>query len=439
MKRLQIYILIYFIISISLTVHATSAPFSIQSALDSNPGRIVYVPTGEHIISKPLTITHDDSGLYGPGRIIQNNASVPILIIRNADNVRIRDLVFIRAEANEDTKSPGIEASNCANLVLDGLQILNNRSPSGSIRLERCRYSEITGCLVKNYMTLSIDDRTQSPDWGYAFNCIDGTGIVVNSSTGTLIDNNRILETDFRPTQDLKKQHRLGYFVKKGVTKGTIISEEAWDAEYVNNWHQGSGLIVTSPESSDFTRITGNHIENAAQGIDIHADHVIVQGNVVVNSFMGMKAMHGSRNILIIGNQFSRNDLWSIGLMPGAASHTAAERMSANEDGGSIIANNIISDFGLGDSHWIWKDHRCTPILLDRGQRQDNPPLHDVIISGNVIYDWRFNGAGNQKPEPRYDYAIFISSDEGKPEGLIFSHNLFPSGKRGICNIDIKP
>lgn len=31
-------------------------------------------------------------------------------------------------------------------------------------------------------------------------------------------------------------------------------------------------------------------------------DHVIVSQNVVINSFIGMKAMHGSRNVLITGN-----------------------------------------------------------------------------------------------------------------------------------------
>ena len=89
---------------------------------------------------------------------------------------------------------------------------------------------------------------------------------------------------------------------------------------------------------SDLTRILGNHIENAAQGIDLHCDHAIVSQNIVANAFIGMKAMHGSRNVLISGNQFTRNSLWAIGLMPGAAAN------AENFDGGSIIAINIISD-----------------------------------------------------------------------------------------------
>ena len=144
------------------------------------------------------------------------------------------------------------------------------------------------------------------------------------------------------------------------------MSQEAWDRGYSDNWQQGSGILVTSPEVSDNTRILGNHIENAAQGIDLHCDHVVVANNVVLNSFMGIKAMHGSRNILIIGNQFTKNSLWAIGLMPGAAAH------ATNTDGGSIIANNIISDFGHGNARWIWGDDR-SPFRFSTGQ---NPTIH---------------------------------------------------------------
>ena len=62
---------------------------------------------------------------------------------------------------------------------------------------------------------------------------------------------------------------------------------------------------------------------------------ITVSGNIVINAFIGMKAMHGSRNVLITGNQFTRNSLWAIGLMPGAAAN------AENFDGGSIISNNL--------------------------------------------------------------------------------------------------
>ena len=141
--------------------------------------------------------------------------------------------------------------------------------------------------------------------------------------------------------------------VKIAAASVPPISQQTWDEGRVSNWHQGSGIVVTAPEVTEFTQLLGNYIENAAQGIDIHADHVIISQNIVNNAFIGMKAMHGSRNVIITGNQFTRNDLWAIGLMPGAASHPAqaGKPETDNSDGGSIIANNIISDFGHGHAH----------------------------------------------------------------------------------------
>ena len=174
---------------------------------------------------------------------------------------------------------------------------------------------------------------------------------------------------------------------------------------------------------TDYTRVLGNHIENAAQGIDIHADHVIVSQNIIVNAFIGMKAMHGSRNVLITGNQFSKNDLWAIGLMPGAASH------DTNTDGASIVADNIISDFGQGHAHWIWGDGR-SPIKFDTGQKPGNPPLTDVIVHGNVV---QAVGA------PHYKYTVVIPKGPNAPRGLHFSNNLLHPGTKGVANVELPP
>jgi hypothetical protein len=201
------------------------------------------------------------------------------------------------------------------------------------------------------------------------------------------------------------------------------VSQKTWDAAYTDNWQQGSAIIVTGPEASDFTRILGNHIENAAQGIDLHADRVTVANNMVVNSFIGMKAMHGSRNTLITGNQFVKNTLWAIGLMPGVSSH------AGNIDGGSIIANNIISDFGYGDAHWIWGSER-SPLKFDHGQQADDPPLTDVLIQGNLIH---------QSGERRYALAVVVEGEPGAPRGLHFASNLFPPGTQGVSNVPLQP
>ena len=104
--------------------------------------------------------------------------------------------------------------------------------------------------------------------------------------------------------------------------------------------------------------LSGNYIENAAQGFDIHADYVTVTGNIVNGANVGAKAMHGSKHVIISNNLFSRVDLYGIMLAPGLASHAAIEASGEqpakgpNIDGGTMILGNIISDYGFGDQYW---------------------------------------------------------------------------------------
>ncbi len=399
---------------------------SIQDALNANPDRMVFLPAGDHVIREKIRIRGERSGLFGPGRIIQENPEHPIIEIENANGAELRDLTLMRPEGKQETSKEGIIAIKCRDLVIENVRVLDNRGPAGAITVRECRDSRVSRCLVRNYMRVSVDDRTKSPDWGYAFHCTDGTGISVSYSSGTLIEGNRIVEENLRPTPEIKAKHRLGEFERKNPTKGTITNQATWDAEYTDNWQQGSGLIVTAPASSEFTRILGNHIENAAQGIDLHCDRVIVANNIISNSFMGMKAMHGSRNVLITGNQFHRNCLWSIGLMPGAGASPGdpGKPESVNSDGGSLISDNIVSGFGEGDAAWIWGEER-SPFKFGTGQEDDDPPLVNVSVRGNLI---------DVSGPPRFSYAVIIEGGPNEPQGLSFEGNRFAPGTRGVVN-----
>lgn len=404
---------------------------SIQAALQANPGRMIYVPPGDHVITEKLRLNTDRAGLFGPGRIIQANSNAPIIEIERAADVRVRDLTLTRAEGKQDTRAEGIVAIRCTGLRLDDVQVLDNHSASAAIALRECRASQVRGCVVINYARISVDDRTASKNYGYAFNCIDGTGIAVSHSTGTLIQGCRVVETRLLPTPENQQKFALGKFVKKNLEKGLLINQRVWDAGVTDNWHQGSALIVTAPEASDFTQILGNYIENAGQGIDLHADRVILAQNIVNNAHIGMKAMHGSRNVIITGNQFVKTDLWAIGLMPGAAAHPAVDGKpeTANADGGSIIANNIISDFGHGHANWIWGNER-SPFKFDAGQEPDDPPLTDVVIQGNVV---------QSMGPPRYKFAVIIAGGPNAPRGLRFSNNILHPGTAGVANRELQP
>jgi len=402
---------------------------SIQAALDANPNRMIFVPAGDYPITEKIRIRGERSGLFGPGRILQQNPEQPILEIEYARSVEIRDLTLTRPEGKMETGKEGIIAQKCSDLVIENVRVIDNHSKSGAILVTDSQGTRISRCQVRNYMGVAIDDRTQGTVSGYAFRCTDGTGIMVRYCSGTLIEGNHIVEKVFSPSKEVRDRYKLGEFVKKNPEKGPHLSQQAWDAGHTDNWRQGSAIQVTAPEVSDFTRILGNHIENAAQGIDLHCDHVIVANNIVNHAHIGMKAMHGSRNVLITGNQFSRNDLWAIGLMPGAAAHPAQDGKPANADGGSVIANNIISDFGHGDAHWMWGDER-SPFKFDAGQDADDPPLDSVLIQGNLVHN---SGL------PRYIYDVIIANEASGPRNLHFSNNVFPPGTRGVCNQELTP
>jgi hypothetical protein len=217
---------------------------SIQEALKANPGRKVFVPAGDYEIAEKIQIHGDGDGLFGPGCIVQTNPDLPILEIEHSAGVEVRDLTLTRAKGKTDTRAEAVLAIECRDLVLENLQVRDNRTCSGAIVLRACAGAQVRHCRIVNYMRISIDDRTANPDLGYAFRCIDGTGIVVkHGSRSVLIEGNRIVEENLLPTPEIKRKHDLGKFVKRNAKRGPLIGQKAWDDQYVNNWHQGSAIV----------------------------------------------------------------------------------------------------------------------------------------------------------------------------------------------------
>jgi len=107
------------------------------------------------------------------------------------------------------------------------------------------------------------------------------------------------------------------------------------------------------------------------------------------------------------------------------------------------VAHNIIADFGHGDSWWIWGTGGFTraPILFDRGQEPDDPPLRDVLVTGNVVIDSGRDGmlVDDVPPPPRHRHAVHVSEGTNGPQGLRFHGNLFHPGTEGISNRTLEP
>jgi len=428
---------------------------SIQEAVDANPGKMIFVPAGDYVVNRPILLNVNESGLYGPGRIIQTEEDQSAIRVMNVRDIRIKDLTITRTQEDQDSTQPGIRVDDADTVVIEAVRLIDWKTYAGVIRVASSRNVTIRNCLVENYKRLRIDDRMANEHYGYSFQSVDGTGISIRYCNKSLIEGNRVVETHFVPSRASREEYELGSItdIREDPPPGRLASRAMLDEGYTNNWHQGSAIIVTGLGTSGRTIIRGNYIENAAQGIDLHADNVIVANNIVDGAMIGMKAMHGSRHILIDGNQFLRFDLWGVLLQPGAASADAQRAKDGepareqNIDGGSIISNNIFSEIGYGGQYWNWENQNrgstLSAIVLGGGQLPENPPLRKVLVQGNIVYDVSADGIVENDevvhPGPRHKYAVFI--DEGgdpPPEGILVRGNLLDSGFMGVSNVSLE-
>jgi hypothetical protein len=433
---------------------------SIQQAIDHNPGGTITIPQGDHAIDAPLVIRHDGTVLCGFGRIIQTNPNAPIIQIAHAADVVVRDLTLTRPEATADTNFQGINVVGCERLRLERLRIIDNRTKSSSIRLEQCAYCRIEECYILNYKRITIEDRSRDPRNGFAFRCIDGTGIHVTRSTGTMILNNQVIERNLLPTREVKEQFHLGELVEGAVpTKFGIFGRSFEKNHGTKTWHQGAAIAVTQAEVSSFTRVSGNYIENAAQGVDNQCDDYLITENIINRGMMGMKAMHGSSIGMVAGNIFSHVDNWGIMLGAGASSHAAEPAHNghaarpANTDGIVVVSNNLVTDFGRGLEFWNWGVPHVNPaapgaFLIKRGQIPTNPSLRHVLIESNMVTSPDDEIAENGTIEPvkaRYRQAVQMdrpaNANDGYqyPQDIRFYDNILAPGRDGLSSVALPP
>lgn len=428
-------------------VQSTDYP-SLQAAVDANPGRVVYVPNGDHLLTETIAIRTSGTGLCGPGRLVMTDASKDFINVLDANDVTIRDIKLFRERGKHDGGRNGIFAARCDGLTIDGVSVVNNCGENAGLKIEHCSRLVVRNCLVRDYKSMAIDDRVR--DAGYAFQCVDGNGMKFMDCQAALITNNRIIETTFRATKENRDKYDLGKVTVMAERSDRPIPKIIKDNHYTTNWHQGSALFFGEQGKSSV--ISGNYIENAAQGFDIHADYVTITGNIVNGALVGAKAMHGSKHVIISNNQFSRVDAYGILLAPGRLSSDATEAggdqpaKGPNVDAGTLVTGNIISDYGFGDQFW---SVGSTPgasryaISLEFGQEPDDPPLRDIIIANNIVYNTgRDKVIVEGRPQvvpPCYEFALLLQIPDANRQTLKIHNNIFHPGSIGICNIELPP
>jgi len=430
---------------------------TIHEAVAQNPGRRIYVPSGSHVLTNAVVLKADNTELEGPGILVQSNSAAAVIDVQ-AHHIRLRDLTLTRAVGHTETDRDAVLAVDAEFLRIENVRIHNNHSGGASVRLQNCRFARVERCLIEDYKRVTVDDRTASELYGYAFKCLDGNGVIVQGGRANWILDNQIIERRLLPTREIKERHQLGELTEgRQPTRFGELGRALEKSRFARNWHQGSAIVVTSPEDTDFTRVAGNYLENCAQGIDLHCDRALVTHNSVNGGMIGIKAMHGSRHLVISENMLSRIDLWGIMLGPGSASHhteAGAEGRAArpaNTDGAVRVVGNIISEYGYGNEYWNWGGDAGVSstyaIRIDRGQLASNPPISDVLVQGNIVTDPGRDGVlvdGKlTKPKPRYRYAFFIElPNSGEPVGrypknIHVVDNVFEPGTDGEANVPL--
>jgi hypothetical protein len=411
---------------------------TIQATIDAHPGCMIRLCPGHYRIAKPIKIHTDGTGLCGHGTIVQTNPSAGIIHVEKASRVTLEGLTLTRAEGKMTTHEEAVRATGCEDLRLSRLRIIDNRTDSAAVRIEQCRHGRIEGCDIINYKRIGLDDRTASELYGYAFRAIIGDGINIRTSTHMIVASNSVVERNLLADEATKAKHNLGQLAagRRPTKKGKF----APPGNYASNWHQGSAIVVTSPERTSHVLITGNLIENAAQGVDIHADHVTFTDNVIHYAFIGIKCMHGAKNVLITNNNVSHNDLWGLVMLPGTSAHAGRSSRDAtpNVTRGNLIANNLFSDFGYGHEVHNWKDSSSRNVLqFESGPLPDNPPLTDVIVQGNIVYDPGRDRDATKCNPPRYLHAVYVDPKLDRAT-FRFSNNLLHPGQRGVSNTTVE-
>ena len=169
---------------------------TLQAAVDDNPGKTINISSGDYLLSETLNISAENTTLQGAGRLIQQNPNAAVVRIHDCKHIRISGLTLTRSEDKQTATKPAIEVSQVEHVTLQDLRIINNHARNGAITITDCQHIDVRDCSVKNYSLISIDDRTTGNDaklYGYAFNCIDGTGVLISRCCDVLIRGNRVI------------------------------------------------------------------------------------------------------------------------------------------------------------------------------------------------------------------------------------------------------
>ncbi len=346
---------------------------SFQNAL--NAGKHIYVPPGTYKITGNLTFS-SNSGLIGTkDAIIQLTGASIKLAGSNVSNIYLKDITIKRTVTGT---SNAIELIDTKDIVIDGVNIIDNKSNLSAIYIEgefndtsETTTSEnilITNVLIKNYQRIDTGGLGNGTNQG-----VMGNGIELRFSKNFIISNNLINETQT-------------FFTGTTVTRYGAI-----------------GIRLVSSINGD---IVGNQIDKGGYGIGLDggistagqttstgmrgASWNTITGNSINNMYsVGLDMRNGSSYNTVSSNTINQAALAGIWLNPGSLAPTYNCVVKGN-----IITGNTVTDTGsgIGDGAWtVAGSRRETGIAIEPFENNSSVRVTQNVIIGNNVIDNKGN------------------------------------------------
>ncbi len=329
---------------------STNASYVILSA--SGNDRELFLSDGNYLISSVLTfdgLVNFGLSLSDGTRLYRNTVGYHLLSFINSENVRVHGgsidgILDDIVEAPDIYNSNSIRVSNCTNVVIEKVNIVN---PSDDgIYITNSTAIKVIGNDITNFYKHAIDvvgtslaetcknvaisANTVNGQWG---NRYDGITVYCYSPEGISIVNN----------------------VVRNVYNNSLVTDQ-------------SGIHVEDPSPapiSDIITISGNVVANSKFGITSASSHAVtINGNTIKNCTRGI-FLYDPADSSITAN--------TIDYIPTSVWSNSGLGIYVNGGARNTIANNVISNT---TSHGILCDNRLNYTV---------PAMYASSIVGNVL------------------------------------------------------
>lgn len=322
-----------------------------DNRLDANGQGLVVTGGGPTTIRNNTVASNDGDGIRVSAvtdLAIEDN----LVRASGQDGIQVTDLSGTRIAGNDLKANPGaaVRIGQTASTGTDNVTVTGNTFQDDGVGLHATRATDL---VVRDNDLLLAEHQ----------------GVLVESSTGTVIDGNHV-------AQSSEAEIRVG----AGST-GTVVEDNVVDARV-------SGIQLSGDTA---TVVRGNHVEGGSdEGIKVAGSTAprIVENRVRPGN-MAIRVTDGTDRAIVRDNHASGGH-WGIWLQGGTHDSVVEDNLIHGEDVSGGIPDTHEGVTVLGESHRnVIRDnvaHNVSVGVSLIGGSEDN------VVEGNVVRDVRFNG-----------------------------------------------